>query len=120
MSTELDVEWRLDEDLVIDVIVNGLNGSPINISALTTTALQWGLSRQKSSERIVTLSIGSGITITDGAAGQCRVRLEASSQDNLAEGDSYYHEFRAVTSDGTSIQVNGRAKVLPSNFAVTT
>jgi hypothetical protein len=119
MATELDVEWRLDEDLVIDVIVNGLSGEAINISSLTLNDLQWGISVNKDSagDRLVTLAIGSGITITSGAAGQARVRLAASSQDDLEENKTYYHEFRAVTADGTSIQFFGRAKVLKSIFA---
>jgi len=118
MATKLNVKFRLDETLTIDAVISDLTGDPVDISSFASSSLEWGIAASQGSTRIATLDLSSGITVLDGANGICRVQFSSSSQGDLDPG-WYYHELRAETSDGVSIQVAGTAQILKSIFMST-
>jgi len=118
MSTELDVEFNLDETLTINCEVKDPNGDAMNLSGMATTDIQWGISASKGGTKLATLAISTGITVTSAAAGTITIKLAPADQDDLAAG-RYYHECRVShATHGVSIQFEGKARVLPSMFAV--
>lgn len=117
MPTELDVEFNLDETLTINCEVKDPNGDAMNLSGMTTSDIQWGISTSKGGTRLATLAIGTGITVTSAAAGTITIKFPPSSQDDLEPG-RYYHECRVShLTHGVSIQFEGKARVLASMFA---
>lgn len=118
MATELDVEFNLDETLTISCTCKDPNGTALDLTGLTTTAIQWGISATKGGPRLATLAIGTGITIVSAAAGTLTVAFPEASQGSLVARRTYYHELRVSHGTyGVSIQFEGKAKVLESMFA---
>lgn len=118
MATKLNIEFRLDETLIIDAIITDPYGAAVSIGSFTGSSIEWGIAANQGSTRIATLDLSSGISVLDGDAGLCRVSFSSSSQGDLDPG-WYYHELKSDTSDGVSIQVAGTAKILKSIFMST-
>lgn len=117
MSTELDVEFNLDETLTINCAVKDPNGDAMNLTGMVTSDIQWAISESKGGTRLATLAISTGITVTSAVAGTITIKLPPASQNSLAAG-RYYHECRVShATHGVSIQFEGRAKVFASMFA---
>lgn len=117
MATERDVEFRLDETLTINCSCKDPDGEAMNLTGLTGSNIQWGISATPGGTRLATLSIGAGITVNSVLAGTITIRFAPSSQDSLQAPGRYYHECQVVHgTHGTSIQFAGKAKVLESIF----
>lgn len=117
MSTELDVEFNLDETLRISASLKDPSGGALNLTGLATTDIRWGISDSKGGTRLATLAISSGITVVSAVAGTITIALAPASQDDLHPG-RYYHECQVTHGTyGVSIQFEGKARVHESMFA---
>lgn len=116
MAATLDVCFRHRETLPIDAVISAFDGTPADISALTDDDIEWVISKSKDGPAIATLTIGAGITITNGPSGAISIRLEPTDQDDISPG-RYRHECWVTTTEGTSCQFAGEATVLHSIVA---
>lgn len=104
MPTESNItkadEWFSGTDKVLQFTVVDSAGVA---QSITGWALQWGLWRYPVTRAasgvttaLVSKTVGSGITITNGAGGICQVTVTDADIDGLEGGDSplYYHELR--------------------------
>jgi hypothetical protein len=89
------------------VTVKDASGNTVNISGASIT---WKASRSLRKASVLSKSVNSGITITDGPRGQFSVSLLPADTDDLR--GSYYHEAQVTASDGTiSTVLRGSMKV---------
>lgn len=119
MSTELDVEFNLDETLTINCEVRDPGNGAMNLTGLTLTDIQWAIAAKKGGPALATRSIGTGITVTSAIGGLITIIFAPSAQDALHPPRTYWHECRVShATHGVSIQFEGKAKVKESIFAV--
>lgn len=119
MAADLDVEFRLDETLTIDVAVKKLDGTAADISALTADDIKWGMAKTREAGGVLKAecTIGDGVEIVNGPQGLARIRLDKAAQDQLSPG-KYFHECRVTTDEGESVQFEGTAEVKRSIYGV--
>lgn len=118
MAAILNVDFHLDETLILNAELTGADGEVASLSGLSSADLQWGISAERGSTYIARAIQGDGITVTGSTSGECRVSFGSSLQASLEPGQ-YWHEFRLDHSDGVSIQFEGRARIRDSMFAST-
>jgi hypothetical protein len=85
-----DIEMFQAEAKVIEVTVVDANGAAVNISGAST--IKWVAGKAKETP-VIQKSLGSGVTITDGPAGEFSVTLVAADTKDVA-ADEYPHEAR--------------------------
>lgn len=117
MAAELNVEFYLDEVLIINWTVVDIDLEAADISAFTSGKLAYRISETPDStapllERI----IGDGISIINGASGVSRIAVVTTSQDALEPDRLYYHYGRAELDTGYSIQFAGTVRTLANAF----
>jgi hypothetical protein len=107
MSTHVNLSddtFHVGETLTIDVTCLDADGVPID---LTGASIVFRLASR--SARLLDAVVGAGVTITDAAAGECRVIITPSMQSiaGIPPGDHLY-ELRVTSSGGAvSIQAEG-------------
>lgn len=90
MAVTENVEFFRGEDVTLELeqTTTGVAGGPdVDI---TGWALVFSLKKRLSGKIVLTKSIGSGITITDGAAGRADVVLSDDDTNDLVPGDYNY------------------------------
>lgn len=113
LQQDFDMHSGDSRDLEITVVDE--NDAAVDVSAATMT---WELSKLDSSgtlpaprgAALVTKTVGSGITITDGPNGELTVALDPADTADL-RGD-HYHELQIVTGGKTSTVLFGKVAVL--------
>lgn len=97
--------WQTQGDLLY------ADGTPFNLSA--GCAIQWEL-KDDTGSTVLSLSLGSGITVLDAAAGTCLITLTPVQSGALAVG-KYTDQLRAIDPDGyVSTQWQGVVNVTNS------
>lgn len=114
MAQEVNItkehEFFTGTDRVLQFSVVDADDVAVNI---TGWALQWVLVRAPgaaaSSGHLVSKTVGSGITITNGAGGVCQVAVEDADTDGLEGSDSplYRHELRRTDGGNEDILAYG-------------
>lgn len=94
MALEANVQFFTGEDKILSFTIYQSDGS--TAQNITGWSLSWMVKADKTDEddeALVTKS-GAGVTITNGAAGQCSVTVEDSDIAALVGGTRYYHELK--------------------------
>lgn len=89
------------------VSVKDSKGDPVNI---TGVAITWKAARSFNKDAVITKTVNSGITISDGPNGQFTVALDPDDTELLKGG--YYHEAQMTTDAGIiSTVLRGTMKI---------
>jgi len=113
IGLEEGFEHHSGDSRTLEVTINDEVGAVVDISSATLT---WGLSKKSADTTtpmgaaLITKTIGSGITITDGPNGRCDVAIDPADTDALA-GD-FYHELEMVLTGETSTVLYGAVTIL--------
>lgn len=113
MTVQIDLEFHLGENWIIQYECNDGNGNDINLTGAT---LEWALATLNSVP-VMTRAIGDGITLTKPLEGDCTLSVTPIHQTaaGVTASTSYRYELRLITSAGTiSVQAKGVIAVLPS------
>lgn len=76
--------------ITLDFTAKEESGAALNLTGLT---LKWSLGRTSDGPPLLTKTIGSGITVTDAAAGKFKVELDQADTQKFS--GAYYHEAKA-------------------------
>lgn len=76
--------------ITLDFTAKEESGAALNLTGLT---LKWSLGRTSDGPALLTKTVGTGITVTDAAAGKFKVELDPADTQKFS-GD-YYHEAKA-------------------------
>ena len=87
-------------DFLIPTTVKDSSGSAVD---LTGSTLSYQLSKRGDETALISLSDGSGVTITDAAAGECEVTL--SDSDTAIAPGTYEHELLIEISSGEKYSI---------------
>ena len=110
MAVSYNVTIDQGADWYLDVTYNNPNGTPVNITSYTA-ALQLR-SLPESATAVLSLSTGSGITIT-GATGLIAITATATQTRAIDEG-TYYYDLEITSPAGVVTRlVQGQAVVTP-------
>lgn len=116
MTVQIDLEFHLGENWIIQYEVNDGVGNNIN---LIGGSVEWALATLNSAP-LITLTVGDGITLTNALEGKCTVSVTPAHQSTagITAGTTYRYELRVITAAGTiSVQGKGVIAVLPSLLA---
>lgn len=107
-----DFSMHSGDNRDLQVTIKDAAGAVVNI---TGAALTWALSKGNGSDgprgtALVTKTVGSGITIVDGANGRADIVLVPADTEALA-GD-YYHELQLVAGGSSSTVLYGTVTIL--------
>ena len=83
MRIAQDFEAQQGSYLEIEYTLVDANGAPINLTGLTGNQLQWVLGVSAAAVPLLDKIIGSGITLSDPAAGKFKVTLQPADTVNL-------------------------------------
>jgi hypothetical protein len=83
-------------DLIFTVTWTDSNGAAINLTGYT---IQLAVSNQVSNANLLTLSIGSGVTVTTPSTGVAQFRITGAQTTALGVG-TYYYGIKATSSGG--------------------
>ena len=83
-------------DLIFTVTWTDSNGAAINLTGYT---IQLAVSNQVSNANLLTLSIGSGVTVTTPSTGVAQFRITGTQTTALGVG-TYYYGIKATSSSG--------------------
>lgn len=75
--------------ITLEFVATEESGAVLDLTGLT---VKWGLGRTKEGPALLTKTAGSGLTVTDAAAGKFSVVLDAA--DTLKFAGDYYHEAK--------------------------
>jgi hypothetical protein len=108
MSARKDItDFHLGETWTIDALCKDADGAPINLTGASATFKVNG-----PSANVLTLSVGAGITITDGPAGSLKIIVPPASQTPFQVKGQYGYELRIVEASGAaSVQCEGAFKL---------
>lgn len=116
MSTHINIDGGLfhaGETMTIEITCLDATGAPLD---LTGAAIVFRLASRTA--RLLDAALGSGVTIVDATAGQCRVVITPSMQTaaSVTPGDHLY-ELRVTQPGGVvSIQAEGVFPIADSLF----
>ncbi len=101
--TNTTVYFRLfiGDDQNLNVTVLDDDGNIVDITS--ASAIDWTMSADEFASAVISKSLGSGITITDGPNGVFRVTLDTTDTESLDSG-TYYQKSR-VTLGGNRTHV---------------
>ncbi len=95
MSTTL--EFFAGDDVILNVtITDAATGQPVDITSVDIDFLL------KLPDVDIAKSVGSGITVTDGPAGQCAITIDAADTSTVMDSGSR-SEYEIQITDGGSI-----------------
>lgn len=100
--------WFIGEDKTLSFAVVDASAVAVNI---TGWALEWVLRRDAGDAALITKTVGSGITITNGAGGLCSVAIADTDTDNLDEG-GYWHALRRTDAGTETVLSFGEVVLL--------
>jgi hypothetical protein len=98
---------------VLQITVTDEAGAAID---LTGVDLVWVLAKKVTAAPLVTKEIGTGITITDAAAGKFEVAIAPADTENI-KGD-YYHECQMDAGGAISTIMTGKVTITPDAIKV--
>lgn len=90
-----DFSMRSGDDEIIRFQIFGTDGEIVEI---TGSSITWACARRNQTPVLIQKTVGSGITITDGANGICEVSL--AQADTATFVGEYYHELEVVDNTG--------------------
>ncbi len=90
---------RRGTTLSLPVEARNEDGSVIDLTGLTATAIAWRIGTDDRRATRITKTIGSGVTITDAAAGKFTLRLDPADTADLRP-DLYAHAAEVTESGG--------------------
>lgn len=93
----------------LNFTVTSSAGVPVN---LTTATIAFKIVNRRSKTAVVSLSVGSGVTVTDAAAGAFSVAITASHSAN--NPGSHYYEALVTISGEVSTVASGQIEFIPS------
>lgn len=113
--------FKRNSMLTVDATINGLDGEPVDITALTGEDIRWAISRSwRGNPRLATLDLDDGITKVDAASGAIRIQFRApvppADPDPFRPG-MYWQECEVVLTEVTTTQFHGPVRIEPSMFA---
>ena|SRR5205814_1643415 len=104
-------EWYVGEDKTLNIAVVDVAGAAVNITGWT---LEWVLRlRPSNPTKLISKTIGSGITVTNAAGGLLTIQVARADSVNLHAG-RYYHGLARTNSASYDITVDGYADLLRS------
>lgn len=117
MATRFDIDasdgWFIGEDKV-------LTFTDEDGTDMSSWSITYELKRsQFHSTALVTKTVGSGITIGDGAATNDRATVaiaDSDTEDNVPSGGTYYHQLRRTDAGNEKILARGDAVILESGL----
>ena len=95
--TALDVKIVQNNDITLQFSVVDSSGTAVNITGAT---IKWTARSDKNSTAVISKTVGSGITITNGSGGVFQVALTAANTATLR--GRYVHEA-VVTISGSNV-----------------
>ena len=108
-----DFEAFQNTDVILQVSVVDQDGNVFSLVGVS--AIVWSLSRELGCDPVlITKTLGSGITVTDAAAGKLEIKIDAA--DNLILSGIFEHELTVTDSisDKSTVMV-GTANILERN-----
>ena len=107
MSVKQDTNFHIGEDITLEVEVTttGISGGPA--VDITGWAISFSMKRRKGGDIVLSKTVGSGITITDGPNGRADIVLTDDDTNKLVVGEYDYDVKRtdpgseAVVTTGT-------------------
>lgn len=106
-----DVTIQAGEYKKFSVTIKNGSGTAINLTG--ATPIQYGISQTEGGARILTKTLGSGITITDAANGVLEIVITAA--DLAGKEGEFHHELSITESSGNkSCAFTGKLTVKPS------
>ncbi|MGK2965508.1 MAG: hypothetical protein ACSLFM_07865 [Tepidiformaceae bacterium] len=108
----LDDEWFSGTDKTLEFTVVDADSVAVNI---TGWALQWVLTLKDSRTVMLTKTVGSGITITSGAAGILQVAVADTDTNDFATGRTalYDYELRRTDAGNEDVLAYGTVVLRP-------
>lgn len=105
MATTADVEFVRGEDVTIEVTVTGVN--------VTGWALSFAIALTYRDTAIITKTVGSGITITDGDNGVFEITLADTDTDGLPTGTRVW-DVKRTDAGEEAVLTRGELELLPN------
>lgn len=112
--------------LTIDAVINGLSGTPADLTGLTGTAIRWGIAARRGGPRLATLSLTpnafGSVTLTAPTLGRIRIQFEPTLPPAVpdpfkAKSSPYWHECEVDLPEVDTTQFWGPVLIEPSIFA---
>lgn len=112
--TKQNFTMHSGDDKTLQFTVKDQDGVVVDITGASIT---WAFAARVGATAIASKTVGSGITITDAAAGVFQVTIDAADTASLT-GGVLYHEAQLVDSGGVKSTIAyGDMTILPDNIA---